>query len=502
MIIVKRRALIALLLLSCIFITACASKNASSLLHAIETDGAPEDITPTASYDCVIVPSAANDVLVARARALTTALTAQTGIAASLFFDNEDLPKQDNMRLILLGNTSHSLSQKHLRDLKYDDYLCRAEENALILGGKSDAATIAAIDRFSKELLPYADPELLINDDQQFLVCAEYPVTSVTLCGFSLNDYRIVYPKANEHGEAEIAATVRDTFAKRCGFYLDILPDSLITENVRIIAIGACRNITPTERPTILADGSVIALYGTSEYTLSALAQSFCEYVIPNGATGDIRTTLSAPIPVSCTSSSISALPHIFSQAADRLDIMEITNVSTALRQSGAALAPFSVANRQLFSYLEANLFEYASVSLTLDDEHVLPFFYDPNILLLTEQRAVGSSLVLRFAIRNTDTTITVIHALADNAAAAKQIAEQDISANEPTILFLVTPSSLPLADTSESAFQTPHAYLRFDQQIQTLLSAPTPFSYAAVTLPQEANDMYQFHFTHPFLMQ
>ena len=161
---VKRLVSLALVCLLSLSLFACSSGSAD--LHNLLNQGAGEEYTnPAAACDVVIVPSTASDALIARARTLCTELAARTGIPASFFFDNEALPKQDDVRLILLGNTAHALSDKHLGDLRRDDYLCALDEDALILGGKSDSATLAAIDRFSAELLPYADAEILINAD-------------------------------------------------------------------------------------------------------------------------------------------------------------------------------------------------------------------------------------------------------------------------------------------------------------------------------------------------
>ena len=291
----KRRALLALLLLFCFLLGSCRSSQIdSSALHALKSgEDAPLTSSNSFEHDYLIIPASAGSELIARARTLASALSEQTGIP-SLYFDDEDPLMRENTRTLLLGNVQNALSQSHLHTLRRDDYLCIAEENTLILGGKSDAATIAAINRFTDQLLPYADAEILINNDQHFTVRAEYTFSAATLNNFSLEDYRIAYPKNGTLGEKALAYALREQIADHCGFYPDILPDDRIDEQTRVIAIGTCYNIPKPTKACIYANDSCISFLGDSNYALSEAAQIFIHLLFEDTAltVEDIKFTV------------------------------------------------------------------------------------------------------------------------------------------------------------------------------------------------------------------
>ena len=500
MIIAKRLSVTVLALLLCLTAVSCSTRTDPQTLSTLPSGTVSEDpATPEVGYDYVIVPETASDVLVDRARALTNALSAQTGISSFFFFDNETLPARENVRLILLGNTASALSQKHLHDLRRDDYLCAIDEGALILGGKSDAATVAAIDRFSSEILPYADAEILLNPDRQFLVRAEYPVESVTLNGFSLGDYRIVYPHQNTLGEAQVAAIMRDVLADRCGLYPEIVPDNGTFEHTRLITVGACFGNDTGSEPLVALRDTAIALDGATQNDLCVAAQTFCDYVLPDGAPREVVAVLSDPLPVDNTPHTTSSFIGLLCES-NFANVIDIARLTGQLKQEGAAFAPFSPVDETTRLYLQLNLPEYACLSLSLADGRMIPLFYREDTLTLLEQKAVGTAHILRFGIRESDVCFTVIHAAAETEVAVKQILEQRVSDNEPTFLFLATPTSLPLADTSETAFREPYELTRVDIRMQILVSLPASFAQTEITTPSTENPTYTFAFPHPFL--
>ena len=117
----KSRVLIILCLLFSLLLCACQTDTAGLLTLDALNNHSESEPSDAAEQDCVILPTSASEPLIARARAMTNALSRQTGVPASMFFDDEALPTSNNVRLILLGNTSHELSQKHLRKLRRDD---------------------------------------------------------------------------------------------------------------------------------------------------------------------------------------------------------------------------------------------------------------------------------------------------------------------------------------------------------------------------------------------
>lgn len=504
MIIAKRRAFLACFLLLCLLLCSCnRDLTGLSPLHSLGNVNDEEERPPIFEYDYIILPASAGETLTARAHALCEALSARTGIPATLFFDDEPLPEWENARLILLGNTAHALSYKHLHALRRDDYLCTTDKNALLLGGKSDTATIAAIDRFCAELLPYADATVLVNADQHFRVYATYDVEAISVNGFSLADYRLVYPKKNQNGEHAIALALREAIADRCGFYLDVLPDAFVSEPSRIIAIGACFGEDDVSEPQFLATDSTIMLFGSSEHAMATVAQAFYRHLFPDGTHTSLSVSITEPMPIPLGAPSLSAFVGLLHDFGATADVTEIAQLCTDLRNTGALLAPFSEMSSSSFSYLQSNLSDYACVLLSPDPHQILPFFYREDALLLLEQTAANGIHVLRFAIRETAETFTVCHGYANTQAAVDSLLQASlpsISDHEPCLLFAATPITVSLTADESLPFALVGTTEESGERMHVLLYLPTALA-STVALPPTGEDTpYCITFTHPFL--
>lgn len=506
MITAKSRTLLALLLLVCLLFCSCSSSpdNLDSL-HSLTTPIDNEPVAATSEYDYVVLPANASDELIARARALTEALSAQTGIPASLYFDHEQILTRPSTRLLLIGNTSYALSQAHLHDLKRDDYLCRIDEGTLILGGKSHKATIAAMDRFCAEILPYADAELLLNADREFLVHAEYPVTALTLNGHSIGDYEIVYPKDTQNGERSVAHALREAIADRCGLYPAILSERDVTQTTRVITIGACLGIAPSNEAAVTVADSQIALHGSTEYALAAATEALYEHLLPEGKTGEIHLTLDTPIAVSDALHTVHAIPTLLA-APDVTHIPSlIANLGTALRSIQTSFAPLGRVSAQVMHYLSFSLSEYACQSVPLDHGDTLPLFYLESGLSLLSSSRRDTRQLLRFSVRDTDLTFAVLHGYADNGETAATYLREAIALcneNEPLFVAIITPDTLSPITAEDNPFYTCAAWESHGERMSFFLNLPTWMTTATVTPPATPGAPCIVSLPHPFLRQ
>ena len=139
----------------------------------------------------VIIPHDCSAELVARAEELVLGINEKTGLNTYLKYDNESTFSSSGVLEILLGNTSRIVSQDLLRTRKADDYLCTYDRGALVIGGRTDEATIAALERFEKDILPSATNASLMHEAAHFEYLAEYDLDTVTLNGFYLYDYTV-----------------------------------------------------------------------------------------------------------------------------------------------------------------------------------------------------------------------------------------------------------------------------------------------------------------------
>ena len=499
MITVKRRAATSFLLLFCILFCSCQAVTENSSLHALQNGEIEPAVAKRVSeHDYLIVPANAGSDLIARARTLASAISERTGIPCSVHFDDETFLTRENARLILIGNVKNALSQNHLHGLRRDDYLCVSDGNALILGGKGDAASIAAIDRFSESLLPYVNAEIFINQDQQFLVRAEYALSAVTLNGFSLGDYRLVYPKNGALSEKALANTLRDQIADRCGFYLDVLSDDLIQEEARVIAIGNCFGNTPPTESAIYADSSVITLYGASSYSLFDAAFVFLNLLFTNVEETTATLSLTVPVPVAANAPSILALGGLLCERDEMSNLITISDFSSTVQTHEPAMLPCSAVSQDLLSlYLQPSLSQYALLSQTESDGRVLPFFFREDILTLREQTNLGTVHKMRFSIRESGTNFTVLHAFANTEADALTILQALPSQGEATLIFLITPDTLSTEPIRglHGPFVTEQDGLR----LYVLTDLPQDFFDTTVDVPASADEPYRFTFSHPF---
>lgn len=505
MITAKLRLGISLLLLFCLLLCSCRTSSPDySALHALKS-GQDEMISPEFAFehDYVVIPENAGSELIAHARTFATALSEQTGIPASLYFDNEEFLMRENARLILIGNVKNALAQAHLRTLKRDDYLCIAEENALILGGKSDAATIAAVKRFSESLLPYADAEILMNADQHFTVRAEYTLSSVTINGFSLEDYRLVYPQNEALGEKSLAYTLREQIADRCGFYLDVLSDNLVDEQVRVIAIGNCFGHTPPSQSAIYTENSVITLYGASNYALCDATRIFLDRLFADAEAGTATLSLVAPIPVSAAAPSLLALGGLLTERDAISNIISISDLSALVQTHAPSMIPVSTVSQHLLTtYLAPSLAGYTCLVPNESAEYTLPFFYRENELTLREQATIGSIHKMLFSIQESETNFTVLHAFAETQADALTVLQAAPSQSEPTLIFLITPTSITLSKKNAGKLCGPFVTEQEELRLQVLMHLPQGFSETTVEAPTSADEPYTFTVFHPFFDQ
>lgn len=236
------------------------------LLYLADT----EDATSLEKTDFFyfIVPKDASAKLVQSSKELCESFCSANDVRAQVFFDNEELPVYKNSRFILLGDTAHPSSQKAISHLKRDDYVCLSVGKDVIIGGKSNSATLTAIERFEKEILPYFDGESGISEASSFEHFEKYEKEDIKINGYSLSDYTLVYPSENTMREAELTYLLREKLADICGAYPRIITDKEADVTQRLICIGNCFKETRDEAQ-IVCQGNSVKLFASSSNLLA-----------------------------------------------------------------------------------------------------------------------------------------------------------------------------------------------------------------------------------------
>ena len=165
-----------------------------------------------------------------KARELSDAIASRTGITVSLKYDSELRTAPSGALEILLGNTDRLASKNAIDVLKKGDYLCRWDNGAVVICGRSDEATVSCIEKFMSDVLPGMTNSYIMSKDACIENIAEYAVSRIYLQYHNKFfhciqfDYTILFQKGNAD-EKRIALALRDLISERSGYFLDVESD-------------------------------------------------------------------------------------------------------------------------------------------------------------------------------------------------------------------------------------------------------------------------------------
>ena len=211
--------LVTTLLLAFCFLTSCASCKDDGGLDKFEqlivsTSPPEDDGEPFASAIYVVIPRSSGFELVARAQLLADAVSEKTGIATFLKYDSEQTVS--GTFEILLGYTSRLVTKENFSALRQGDYICRYDRGYIVLGGRTESATIDAIDKFESDILPGASYAAIMSKDAHFEVYADHEIDEFTLNGYPIYEYTVAYCKESY----EIADVISKYVKKYSGYTL------------------------------------------------------------------------------------------------------------------------------------------------------------------------------------------------------------------------------------------------------------------------------------------
>lgn len=263
-----------LILISC----ATQRNDIDDIFSQLEISDNSEIESDIAEHIYVIIPNGCSGVLSLKARELSDAIASRTGITVSLKYDSELRTAPSGALEILLGNTDRLASKNAIDVLKKGDYLCRWDNGAVVICGRSDEATVSCIEKFMSDVLPGMTNSYIMSKDACIENIAEYAVSRIYLQGYDLYDYTILFQKGNAD-EKRIALALRDLISERSGYFLDVESDP--QNAVRRIMISS-----DAEDNSISADEKGIVICGKDLYSLSLLAARFANDI--KSGSGDI----------------------------------------------------------------------------------------------------------------------------------------------------------------------------------------------------------------------
>ena len=226
---------------------------------------------PFAEHIYVIISNQCSGELSVKAKELAQGIENKTGILTSLKYDSELTSTPKNSCEVVVGNTNRLASKNAMDILKKDEYLCRFDDGAIVICGRSDASTVVAVDRFINEMLPLASKYELMAKSMHFEFLSEYEVERILLNGYDLYDYVLTYPESNKNGEKNIAVTLRDFINFKSGYFLEVYSSNNVeTKNRRTISLSG-----EGQENALVTNEKGIALIGVDAYSLSLVTEKF-----------------------------------------------------------------------------------------------------------------------------------------------------------------------------------------------------------------------------------
>lgn len=243
----------------------------SQLVNDTKESTEETEETTVAIHIYLIIPRDCSGELSLKAKELAEKIEEKTGLLTSLKYDNELTSVPDNSCEVLIGSTNRLASQNAMDVLKNDEYLCRWDDEAIVICGRSDASTVNAIDKFISDILPDSSKESLMAKDVGFEFKTEYEVKSVIFNGYDLYDYVLAYNASNKCGEKEIATVIRDFINSKSGYKLSVIADSEIASTTgKIIGISGAG-----QENALISSDEGISVVGKNSYSLSFVAVKF-----------------------------------------------------------------------------------------------------------------------------------------------------------------------------------------------------------------------------------
>ena len=223
----------------------CSAKEDDALTSLGEMSDNQNDAK---TFRCeVIYPTNSSSKLVTAARELADKIEHQTGMDTVAYGEGQYRTSSDCISIVL-GKTGKDFTGYTYADMKRDDYICRVKGSTVALGGLSETATLAAMQRFEEDVLPSASGGYIAADGIAFEYHADYELDGVLLNGYGFGDYTFVV----ESSEAlETVTEFRDAISDKSGDYPKIV----------------------TKAPTN-ANKCIFIIMNETEYTYSALVRS------------------------------------------------------------------------------------------------------------------------------------------------------------------------------------------------------------------------------------
>ncbi len=227
----------------------------------------------------IVLPAEASSELAVRAEVLAQSINNKTGISCECYYDNQAIVNQDATVYILLGDTSFIENAK-IQSLNRDDYVYSVNGRYVTMGGKSSNATMAAIEYFEQNVLPFCENADITSHEADFEYKHTYELQSLQLCDFDFKNFKIICTSPRAAADSKHALKLRELIADKCGAYPDICFETKSTDGVRELVVSL--NQAEGGSASISFDGEDVVLGASDAYGISVLAQRLYSLMLSN----------------------------------------------------------------------------------------------------------------------------------------------------------------------------------------------------------------------------
>lgn len=367
------------LALSVCMLASCAESSENNALLKLEalSKNAPEKYV-------IVVPASCTEELVSTAKLFADKISAQTGASCNVVFDNGENVFNNRCFLVLLGNTAYSESQGALVGLRRDDYVCRTYENMLVLGGKSDKATVAAVEKYISEVLPICESTSVIAENCDFEYHQSYDVNEIILCGFEMECYTFVCRDGKDSSSYTLLCMLRDIIADKSGYYPDIVYSATPADGKREIIADRDER---SQISSIRFDGEDVFISSDTVYGLSFAATEFYNILLNTSEQGKVRADIPYEMTYPYSCAEIGVTTAISQVRIHNDNISSATALAEKLKENLRTVTVTGPLDKDTWILVEScfsNGFDTYSVELS--NQTVLPVIIDASAFEFEKQ--------------------------------------------------------------------------------------------------------------------
>ena len=378
--------LIIMLLLALCLLTSCASCKDDGLdrfEQLIVSTSSPEDNGEAfASAIYVVIPRSSGFELAARAQLLADAVAEKTGIATFLKYDSEQTV--EGTFEILVGYTSRLVTKENFYTLRDGDYICRYDRGYIILGGRTEKATIEAIDKFESDILPGASYAAIMSKDAHFEVYAEHGIDEFTLNGYPIYEYTVAYCEESY----EIAEVISKYVKKYSGYTLSGKQKATYDPQMSR-CIWLVLDPTGDNAASIAARDGNIVLSAPDLCGLSLAAAAFTSQLGEELSNSSAHVQIEGNIVLSYATREVD-ISFGFVDNTGKKDFSLLMAIADSVNMSKSELMCFYPAKNSLVEYVERNCpTTHTYLAVDVENDMTVPVLYNSSAFssVSTERR-------------------------------------------------------------------------------------------------------------------